>query len=1128
MTRQEAYAQHSFNPPQVVIAGKPRSVPVIVTPSPKAQRITGNGAFTTYTTDNGLPLDAILCSYIDHLGNLWLGTQGAGLCKYDGKSFVTYSTVQGLPDNTILDILEDKSGNLWFGTIGNLTRYDGRAFVNYPPPIETKGMNFSCMTQDAYGNIWLGTEGGGITRYNGKSTTTYTTQQGLVGNNVLSIHVDKRGNIWVGTDGAGVSKYDGKSFVNYTTKNGLAENRILCIEEDKTGAIWFGTFTKGVCKYDGHSFVNYSTGEGLLSVKCISEDREGNLWFCSNGGGVSKFDGKRFVNYNKAQGLSSNYILDMVEDRIGNIWFCTHGSGVCKYDGQAFINYTNEHGLYNDIIWSATEDEKGILWFGTSEGLSSYNGVSFTNYRAPGLNSMIISVMKDTHGNMWLGSLEGGVYCFDGKTYTQYTQEQGLVNNTVGNMLEDSKGNIWFGTDRGISRFDGKTFTNYTMAQGLVSDLVSSCLEDKRGHLWFGTNRGFSYFDGHSFVNYTAAQGFTNDPVFCIQEDETGALWFGTQGGVRYLSPADAASPKTGSPLSFKKITTADGLPDNCIAQLLEMEKGKIIVGTNMGVARFDRPDFKTTGLKGLEIFNSSTGYQIKDVNVGFNCMYKDSKGVLWIGTGAEKTGLVRLEYAAVHHDLAPPIVKIQNIRINEESICWEFLKNRKTRSKNDRLVEYDSLAMLLSELNTFGKTVPQAARDSQYTRFSDVQFDSLTKYHFIPVNLILPYRHNQISFEYAAIEPARPFMVRYQYILEGYDKEWNPVTDKTNVSFGNIDEGTYTFKLKARSPFGIWSTPVSYTFKVLPPWWRTWWMYTLYSILGISLIILITWINSRRLRLKAKELAGEIEKATAIIVKQKKIVEEKNMRITDSIDYAQRIQNAILPERNYISSLFDDYFIYYQPKEIVSGDFYWFAEKDDKVIFALVDCTGHGVPGALMSMIGHSLLNEIINGKGIKESDQILNHLRADVIHVLKQRDTPESQKDGMDIAICVLDKKRKLLEFSGAHHSLYYIRNGTLQDIPGDKQAIGYEKREQQPFTKNILEVMDGDMVYLCTDGFADQKGGTEKKKFFHRRFRQLLESLHKEEMSKQKEILSETFNNWKGSHEQIDDVLVIGIRL
>lgn len=1137
MTSREAHAQHSFAPPVVVTAGKPQLIPVTITRA-TAVRATGNGAFTTYTTDNGLALDAVLCSCIDHFGNLWFGTQGGGVCRYDGKSFVCYSTTQGLADNNIWDILEDHSGNLWFSTNKGLTRYDGHSFINYAVPREIKNTRGLCITEDKSGHIWWGIKGDGVIRFDGTSMRSYTMQHGLVNNMIRCMYTDKKNNIWIGTD-AGVSKYNGNSFVNYTAADGLAENKILSILQDHTGTMWFGTSSKGISRFDGKSFVNYSTADGLIdnSVKCISEDREGNLWFGTDGGGVSKFDRQRFVNYSKSQGLASDYIWDMVEDRVGNIWFSTNGAGVCKFEGRGFTNYTQAQGLSNDIVWSILEDEKGVLWFATNEGLASYDGIAFTDYKALGSNNTTISAIKDKRGNIWLGTLEGGVYCFDGKTYAHYTKEQGLANNTVASVLIDHHENIWFGTDQGISRFDGKTFTNYTTAQGLISALINSSLCDQRGHFWFGTNKGLAFFDGQSFICYTAEQGFTNSPVYSIFEDSTGALWFGTQQGAWYLAPEYVASPKNNRSVSFQRITANDGLPDDYVAQIREPEKGKIIVGTNMGIARFDRPDFKTSNLSlnGLEIFNSSLGYPVKDLNVGLNSMYQDSKGILWLGTGSEKTGLVRMEYAAVHHNLNPPFVTIQNIKINEESICWEYLKHRKTGSNDNlsassfsALSEYDSIAMLISEYNAFGKTVPKAVLDNQYTRFPDVEFDSITKYYPIPVNLVLPYKNNQISFDYAAIEPARPFMVRYQYILEGYDKDWNPVTTKTSVSFGNINEGTYTFRLKALSPYGIWSMPVSYTFRVLAPWWRSWWMYSLYCILGISLIIVITMINSSRLRRQTRALAFEVKKATAIIMEQKEMVEEKNRHVTESINYAQRIQNAILPETAYIDSLFDDYFIYYQPKEIVSGDFYWFGEKNDKIIFASVDCTGHGVPGALMSMIGHSQLTEIINEKGITESDRILNQLRTNIIHILKQKDALDSQKDGMDIAICVLDKKKKRLEFSGAYHSLYYLRNGILNDVKGDMYSVGFEKREQQPFTKHILEIQDGDSVYLSTDGFADQKGGPEKKKFFQRQFRQLLESLHKKDMSTQKAILSETFNNWKGTLEQIDDVLVIGIRL
>ena len=263
------------------------------------------------------------------------------------------------------------------------------------------------------------------------------------------------------------------------------------------------------------------------------------------------------------------------------------------------------------------------------------------------------------------------------------------------------------------------------------------------------------------------------------------------------------------------------------------------------------------------------------------------------------------------------------------------------------------------------------------------------------------------------------------------------------------------------------------------------------------------------------------------IIETQKALVDQRNLKITDSISYAQRIQEAILPKDDLLKNLFSDSFIFFRPKDIVSGDFYWVGDKGNKKIFTVVDCTGHGIPGAFMSMIGNTLLNEIVNDEGIEESDKILNCLKEKVIHSLKQSEQ-QGVNDGMDLALCVLDKSNNILNFSGARNSLYHIRNNVLTEYRGDKQSIGFERGKGKPFTKYTIEVQKGDTIYLFSDGFVDQKGGKEERKFYYAPFQQLISSIQQEPMDKQREILITTFNEWKGNLEQIDDVLVMGVRI
>ena len=246
----------------------------------------------------------------------------------------------------------------------------------------------------------------------------------------------------------------------------------------------------------------------------------------------------------------------------------------------------------------------------------------------------------------------------------------------------------------------------------------------------------------------------------------------------------------------------------------------------------------------------------------------------------------------------------------------------------------------------------------------------------------------------------------------------------------------------------------------------------------------------------------------------QKKTLEDKNEAITSSINYAKRIQEALLTSKEYLDKVMPECFVFYRPKDIVSGDFLWAHEtKNDKAIFAIVDCTGHGVPGAFMSMIGNALLNEIVIENNTEEADEILNLLRKGTIKSLKQTGEEDESRDGMDISLCVWHKKTNRLDFSGAYHPLYHFRNGILTEYNGDQQAIGYQRGEEKPFTKHSLKLQKNDMLYLFSDGFVDQKGGPKGKKFYYPPFRELLNSIHNKQLSEQSSIIKQTYYDWKG---------------
>lgn len=275
--------------------------------------------------------------------------------------------------------------------------------------------------------------------------------------------------------------------------------------------------------------------------------------------------------------------------------------------------------------------------------------------------------------------------------------------------------------------------------------------------------------------------------------------------------------------------------------------------------------------------------------------------------------------------------------------------------------------------------------------------------------------------------------------------------------------------------------------------------------------------------------LEEKVIERTAEVVKQKEVIEEKNKHITDSIVYAKRIQQAILPPEEVFKTHLNNAFVLYKPKDIVSGDFYWLERKENKILFAVVDCTGHGVPGAFMSIIGYNGLNQIVNEYGVSNPAEILNQLNRIITSTLKQNEADTKIRDGMDMSVCSIDLATNKLEYAGANNPIFIVRNNEVLEIKADKQPIGnYIGEEEYHFTNNNIDLFPDDRLYLFSDGYADQFGGPRGKKLKYTTFREMLIKYHRAPMSEQKQILNSLFEEWRGDLEQIDDVCVIGVAI
>lgn len=425
-----------------------------------------------------------------------------------------------------------------------------------------------------------------------------------------------------------------------------------------------------------------------------------------------------------------------------------------------------------------------------------------------------------------------------------------------------------------------------------------------------------------------------------------------------------------------------------------------------------------------------------------------------------------------------------------------------------------------------------------------------------------LSYSNNALNIKLGVPSFVKEKSVESQYIIEGLTGNWSEWSNNPEINLPYFPSGKYKIKIKARDALGRESSVYSLPFTVKPPIWKTWWFIGLCVILVVFLFVQIVRYRERQLQKEKQILEQKVQERTKTIEEQKKVLEvqrdelartneeimqqkeeieaqrdeieaqrdhisKQNLEMTQSIEYAKRIQTAVMPKKEEIKSILPEHFILFRPRDIVSGDFYWMAKNGNKIIVAAADCTGHGVPGAFMSMLGISFLNEIVKVRNETKPNVILNHLRDSIKTTLSQTGKEGESKDGMDIALCTINLDAKIIEFAGAYNPLYLIRNGELVEIKADKMPVGIHMVEKDSFTHNEIEFKKDDCIYIFSDGYVSQFGGDSGRTYKSVPFKKLLAIISEKPMEKQCEMLEQEFEEWQGYNPQVDDLLVIGVK-
>ncbi|WP_304132303.1 two-component regulator propeller domain-containing protein [Ignavibacterium album] len=801
--------------------------------------------FERITADNGLSSNYTSYIFQDKKGFLWISTED-GINRYDGYRFKHFRHLPGnknsLSDYAAGHIYEDSKGNFWIATREGLNVFnpDTETFTHYNPTRDSTILLGSekivCTTEDKYGNIWIGTRNGlGLFDPKTKSFTMFqnnpSEKNSLTFNYVTSLLFDSKNNLWVGTQ-AGLNKFDYKTnsfevfLKNPQDIKSISGNLITSLFEDSKGNIWVGTnsglnrllsFEKGKAEF--FAYQHNPENKNSISnnnVSKIAEDSKGNLWIGTIGGGVNIFNPStnHFTSYQNVEedntSLSENNISSICIDKFENVWIGTYAAGINKYNPtkERFTLYQHspiaKSKAAENNVSAILIDDNNNLWLGSNgDGIKVYRSNNLFDENSflfelkadsKGKNNLsnnnVTSIIQDKSGIIWIGTFGGGVNKYDPsqKKFEIFKHKQedpkSLGNDFIHTIYEDSEGTIWVGTGlSGLNRYD-KTANSFkrfrdnpkypNSSKYLNSSEVTSILEDSKGYLWVGTSTGgLSRFDKktESFVHFKHIQEGQNS----ISSNRINCIYEDSKGRLWIGTFSGGLNLYNEKENSFIHYLEKDGLASNTVQSITEDEKGNLWITTINGISNFD-PDKKT-----FKNFDESDGLQGKVFNE--RTVFKNLKaGLIYFG-GEE--GLNVYSSNSINEIKKIPAIVLTDFKVFNKSTS----------------IKYYSM------------------NESDKTEINGIELD---------------HDENVFSFEFAALDFTSPEKNQYRYMLEGFDKDWINSGNRREVNYTNLDPGIYIFKVKGTNSDGYWNEEgLVVNLVINPPFWKTWWAYTIYFILA-------------------------------------------------------------------------------------------------------------------------------------------------------------------------------------------------------------------------------------------------------------------------------------------------------
>jgi ligand-binding sensor domain-containing protein/two-component sensor histidine kinase len=770
-------------------------------------------SFRNFSVNEGVAQSQVYSLLQDHQGNIWMGTRGGGISKFDGKKFTTLSGRDGLVNGFVHKMKRGKDNRIWVATNNGVSVYDGRKFESYKLPNAQGNLVVFDMCFLEKDIVWLGTSKG-IYAIENEKLVEKNKELNFEPQNVSAVFKDKKGVIWIGTN-KGVHRLTRKSsswkreFMG--DQNKLMLNAITCFQEDKKGRLYFGTYGDGMYCFNGKLTYRLDLNKELYksSVFDIYFDQEGVLWIATLREGIIQYNPltKAFTSYNQYQGLSNNHVRSILQDNAGNMWFGTSGGGTCQFNGSEFSHFTTTSGLGANFVYSIYRDSQDRLWIGTGQnGLSLFSENKFEQFNSSNgfKNVKVKSIVEDKLGNLYFGTEGQGVFRYRKGEFE-------LVNGTDKLYIRQLKlhpdGSIWMATSgAGLLQIDplqNKIVQQYNYSNERLLQSRLTCLHiDHFGRIWYGSESyGFGIIDPKTKKKwrFTTKEGLPSGSILSITSNGSGRVFVGTA-GAGIIEISDVLEPKI-----LRNIDLEDGLYSLNVYLMVCDDNGNLIVGTESGL---DEIQMNNRGvIKKVKHFGKSDGFY--GVETCQNSVYKDSDGKMWFGT---INGLTCYNPAKASENKTPPLISLADVQLFYESLT--------TTKYSDFIANWGDV----SSIN-------------------------------------LPYDQNHLSFLFNGINLRNPDGVDFSWRMEGMEEDWSPWSKEQRIVYSNLNSGVYTFLLRAKNEDGfITPKALRVSIEIETPFWRkTWFIMAMSALFLLAIFLLFKW-QTNRINRKAKQAQEQAE----------------------------------------------------------------------------------------------------------------------------------------------------------------------------------------------------------------------------------------------------------------------------